>query len=309
MLEHGIPDRDAWPDGVLDAVATFRQGDVVRDLPLFWWADPATAVHDITRRAGELASHERLVGPKDRARYGMVTTQTCDLALEGGGRPKSAWVQLAPVFDATATVGNGEPSHTDAQIDGIKKGQSNSKVWLPNIPEPGVWYADLSFEVTVERGWLSQRERIDGFGDETAREQIGVRLAWLRSRPALDGNFTTHVQGPLVDALRKAKKKRRALFERMHEQILEVAIRPDSRLNMTAVDIVVLHSGVDDEVRTWWEEQLVIAQANAQQCGIAVIGARLVNAEDLSAAEYRNMITMPLNNISPNAAVWGWGEE
>jgi hypothetical protein len=309
MLDPGIPDRDAWPDGVLDAVATFRQGDVVEGLPLFWWADPDNAVHDITKRAATVGTHERVVGPKDRAPYGMVTTQTCDLALEGDGRPKSAWVQLAPVFDATAPVGpNGEPSLSPGQIESLKKGSYNSKVWLANLPTPGVWYAELSFEVTVERGWLSKRQRIDGFADENAREQVGVRLAWLRSRPALDGNFTLHVQTPLVDALRKVKK-RKDLFRRMHDQVLEVAIRPDSRLTMTAVDIVVLHYGVDDDVRIWWEEQLVIARANAQACGIDVIGARLVHAAQMSAAEYRGMITMPLNNISPNAAVWGWGED
>lgn len=306
MLDSGIPDRDAWPEGVLDAVATFHQGDVVEGLPLFWWADPENAVHDLTKRAVAVSAHERVVGPRDRAPYGIVTTQTCDLALEGDGKPKSAWVQLAPVFDATASAGpNGEPSLSPGQIATLKSGLYNSKLWLPNLPPPGVWYAELSFEVTVERGWLSRRERIDGFADENVQEQVGVRLAWLRSRPALDANFTANVQEPLVNELKKVKK-RKGLFARMNDQLLEVAIRPDSRLNMTAVDIVVLHNGVDDEVRTWWEEQLVIARANAQSCGIDIIGARLLHAEQMSAAEYRSMITMPLNNISPNGAVWGW---
>ena len=67
-------------------------------------------------------------------------------------------------------------------------------MFIPPMPEDGFWFVDLTFEVPAERGWLARQERIDGFGDETRREEVGRRLAWLRSLPTLDGRFVAAVQ-------------------------------------------------------------------------------------------------------------------
>lgn len=91
MHDEGIPEREEWPAGVLATVAEFRQGDLVVGLPLFYWADPSVAVHARTRfyfENGELDEGPIEFG--DAAPYGIITTQTCDLAQEGDRKPNSA---------------------------------------------------------------------------------------------------------------------------------------------------------------------------------------------------------------------------
>lgn len=312
MHDEGIPERSEWPDGVIDAVAKFRQGDLVAGLPLFYWADPTTAVHARTRSYAEQGElDEGVVEFGTVAPYGLVTTQTCDLAEEGDGTPKGAWVQLAPVFDAMSPrQGSPDQALIDAgRRGGIKKGRELSRLWIPDLPEEGFWFADLTFEIPVERGWLAKQARIEGFKEETQREEVGCRLAWLRSRPAFDSRFVEAVQGPIIDALHKLAKGDRQTYERMHDQVVEIGVLLSGRLAVGQAELIVLHVGVDAEVQEWWRDLWDRLKQNAMTAGFNLLPLRFEDLGVLPAAEYRRMTRLPLGSMSPNPDSFGESPE
>ena len=314
MHDHGIPDRPGWPDGVLEAVAQFRQGDLVRDLPLFYWADPMTPVHERTRAySAEGTAGPEVVTFAAPAPYGMVTTQTCDLALEGDGPPNTAWVQLAPVFNGLSP----RPENPDLHLlDGgvrnlVRSGRGyQNLLFIPQMPEDGFWFVDLTFEVPAERGWLARQERIDGFGDETRREEVGRRLAWLRSRPALGGRFVAAVQKPIADALRVLRVEEPAVYDEMHEKVLEVGFELTTRLSVSAARLCVIHDGAPEALLDWWRTLWTTTLTpNADTENFTLFPLEVEDVHDLSVANYRRLTRLPLVTISPNPEWFGPGPE
>ena len=235
------------------------------------------------------------------APYGLVTTQTCDLAEEGDTKPKSAWVQLAPVFNAESS----HPVLEDQNLlNGsvrklIRSGRDQVRLWIPNLPENGLWYADLTLEVPVERGWLANRERIVGFQSETDREKVGGRLAWLRSRPAFDDRFVRAIQQPVVHALRGLNREDKQMYERMHVQVSEIGVALNGHLEVAQAELVVLHSDADEDIQAWWLNLWTSLYENAQAEEFNLLPLRVVELTELSAAEYRNLTRLPLASISP----------
>jgi hypothetical protein len=306
--DEGIPRRDDWPGGVIDGVAAFRQGDLIAGLPLFYWADPTVAIHARTlsyAQQGELEAG--VVEFATMAPYGLVTTQTCDLADEGAGTPKSAWVQVAPVFNALSPRPGapGEALLDAGRRGAIQKGRELSRLWIPDLPEDGFWFADLTFEVPVERGWLARQPRIEGFVEEGLREEVGRRLAWLRSRPAFDTRFVKAVQGPIIEALRKLPRSDGAMYERMHDQVVEIGVLLNGRLAIGQAELIVLHIGVDPDIRAWWQTLWDELVQNATAAGFNLLPLRFANLAELAANEYRAMTRLPLAAVSPNPACYG----
>ena len=305
MHDHGIPDRPDWPDGVLDAVAQFRQGDLVRGLPLFYWADPTTPVHDRTRAyAAAGSAAPEIVKFADHAPFGLVTTQTCDLALEGNGKPGSAWVQLAPVFNGMAPHPN-DPNKR--LLPGnvrrfVEAGQGyQSLLFIPDLPDGGFWFADLTFEVPVERGWLAQQPRLDGFGDELKREEVGRRLGWLRSRPALDGRFVAAVQKPTGDALSALRKTNPERYEEMAASVIEIGFVLTTRLEASAARLCVFHAGASEDQLGWWRDlwtTTLFPGAEAQGFTLLPLEVEDIRGS-LPVSEYLKFTRLPLANISP----------
>jgi len=238
------------------------------------------------------------------APFGMVTTQTCDLALEGGGKPTTAWVQLAPVF-------NGEAPHPLDPTKHLLRGDvrklvrdgrgSQNLLYIPDAPDDGFWFADLSFEVPVERGWLARRDRIEGFGDESKREEVGRRLAWLRSRPALDGRFVGAVQVPIVNALRELRKDDTDAYDNMAQVVLEVGFAMNSRLDVGVARLCVFHDGATDEQLEWWRDLWTTElHPGAEAHGFNLLPLQVESIYGpMTIAEYRSFTRLPLTTISP----------
>jgi len=308
MHDHGVPARADWPAGVLGAVAAFRQGDVVADLPLFYLASIDTPVHARSRAYAEHGvTGDELVEFDAPAPYGLVTTQTCDLAQEGDAKPTSAWVQLAPVFNAEAPhpVLEGKRLLDGAARKLVREGRIQHLLWVPDIVDDGLWFADLTFEIPVERGWLARQPRIEGFTGESAREEVGRRLAWLRSRPAFDTRFVRAVQEPVVRALRQLRKNDPEVYDRMHAQVAELGVALTGRLVVGQAELVVLHGGLDADLAEWWHNLWDELYANAGDEGFNLLPLRIVDLGAITARDYRALTRLPLAAVSPNPAWYG----
>jgi hypothetical protein len=306
VIDLGIPGRDEWPAEVLERVACFRQGDLVPNLPLFYWADPALPVFARTRDYGGSPPGIVEMQPGWYFAYGMITTQTCDLADEGDGKPRFAWAQACPVYNAEA------PHPTDASkhvLDGgtrnlIRQGRDHNRMAVPGLGD-GFWVADFRLEVPVERGWLAAQERIVAFPNDADRWEVGRRLAWLRARPAFDSRFVRSVQKPLVNALRALAAADRPRYELMHREVAEVGVMSASHAEMTDVAINVLYDSLSQATKEWWLEQWETWAELAEAEGLNLLPLGFDDLAELSAAEFRAMTRLPLAHISDEPAWYG----
>ena len=194
MIDAGLPaSRQDWPTASL-LLSDWEQGDVLERPPFFYFADPSAAIWELTRVCSGQPEGVLELYEDERPRFGMITTQTCDICEEDSDPPKRPWVSVAPVFEVTES--------------GYKKLVTKCTgprywFWIPGIEEAGVWAADLRVEVPVEKGWLASQTRIVGFPDQESRQKLRERLAWIKGRPAFSSGFNSAVAIPLHVALRE----------------------------------------------------------------------------------------------------------
>jgi hypothetical protein len=304
------PDREHWPPGVLDGLKKFRQGDVVIGLPYFYWGNPAHGVLDLTSSYAD--DGEGIIESALQFDYGMIATQTCDIAEEDSQQPSQPWVHLCPVYNAEAMYQpTGPPPDKVPRLIGggdrklIRQGRLQRYLWLPAIPD-GMWVADLRLLLPVEKGWLVARDRIEPFHNEPDRLKVGRLLAWLHDRPAFDGRFVTTVQQPLSRALGALRRDNSTLFDRLHDQVSEIGVSTDRNIAITTAEVVVLcnkslDAAAERWLRDWWTES---AQAAADE-GLTLLPLRTARLDQMTAAEYRSLTRLPLAAVSPNPAWYG----
>jgi hypothetical protein len=254
-------DRQHWPPGVLEGLKKFRQGDVISGLPYFYWGDPAKAVLDLTSSYTD--EGEGIIESVLKFDYGMIATQTCDVAEEDSQQPSQPWVHLCPVYNAEAThQPDGPPLTKLPKLIGggdrklIRQGRLQRYLWLPAIPD-GLWVADLRLLLPVEKGWLAARDCIKPFHTDAERLRVGRLLAWLHDRPAFDGRFVKTVQQPLSTALGALRREDPAVFDQVYDQVAEIGVSTDRNIAITTAEVVVLcNAPLDVAVRAIREDDV-----------------------------------------------------
>jgi hypothetical protein len=284
MIDRGMPNAaEDWPDGVLESLRAWEQGDVVANPPYFYFADPGRPVLAATAAYANTSDGPEVILPPDDEcpPFGMVTSQTCDIAEEESGHPLRPWVQLAPVLSLTDKGWRRK----------VRKGEGpRFLLWLPGLAGEETWVADLRIEMPVEKGWLASQERIVGFGDETQKREVGKRIAWLRGRPAFSGDFNETIYRPLFDFLDTAPEGEEDAHATLLEGLEEVGLAADSFLNPATVQLVFLSSSALNtqclDLLQKWRDTAVEA---AGESGILLQAIEARTFPSFSAAEYRRL--------------------
>jgi hypothetical protein len=281
MIDKGVPPRDSWPNGLLRKLREWEQGDVVANPPLFYFADPSAAIWEATRAYTDSSSGPEVILPPDEVLppYGMVTTQTCDIAEEESSRPVRPWVQIAPVYPVT--------NWKRKKLEGGK----GPRYWLlvPDLPEDGIWVADLRIEVPIEKSWLAGQIRVEGFENETEKRIVGRRLAWLKGRPAFSRELN-EIQQSLFDALDGMESAELETHETLLDQLEEVVVQVDSYLAPTSVQLVFLTNvPLADDCRRWLSEWRENSVEEASVTGLTLHALDFRTLTSVTAEEYRRM--------------------
>jgi hypothetical protein len=280
MIDRGVPaDRDSWPTGILDALRHWEQGDIVSNPPFLYFADPKRPVWDATRSYSETSAGPEVILPDEELcpRYGMVTTQTCDIAEEDARRPLRPWVQIAPVYEVT-----------DWKKKKLERRSPMYWVLVPDLPGSHPWVADLRIEVPVEKGWLGQQERIEGFHDEGKKRSVGDKVSRLRGRHAFSRELNALVAS-VWDFLQSDGDDTDA-HQRTANAIEEVGLSLDSYLEPTRAQVVFLTTTSLDEdgielLRQWNDGQSRVLH----EAGVTLQAMDVRELDSLSAAEYRRL--------------------
>ena len=178
MIEDGL---DApWPDGVIAATNQYLQGHLIEKPPFFYAANLDAPVWQLSRAAQEdVPTEERSdavveLDADQRPLYGIITSQSCDLAEERPD-PRQPWFLVAPVY----ALPPDSPLKDREYIVAIAP---------PTLPV-GCWVADLRVEFPLEKSMLVGRVPIEAFADEAAAIEFAGLLARRRGRPALASVF------------------------------------------------------------------------------------------------------------------------
>lgn len=299
FIDSGLPEgRDEWPPGLLDHLRLFAQGDVVERPPFLYHAD---LNHPVWRRsldyveAGVQTRNEAVVASETMLpRFGVITTQTCDVTEEDVDQPSKPWVQIAPVYDGASTINSGFRTL-------LKKGRGPRHLFhLPDVPEDGFWVADLRIEVPVEKGWLLDRQPMKALPDAVWRARFTRAIGRVRTRPAFAGSFVETIQRPLVERLRTERQSDPTLFERLDNEVVEALVQLDDSLAPSVVQLVLIsESPISQDARAWfdewWDECVHVAAA----AGIDLLPMDYREFDGLNAAEYRSLHELPLDRVSP----------
>jgi hypothetical protein len=151
-----------WPPEVAQALAPFKQGDLLEKPPFFYGRHPTIELVDAGGPGGtESQVHE--LHPDDAPPYGIITTQTCDLNKQG--TPTQPWFQVSPVY----VVGD------ERILD---------KAYAVELTGPPAdrFVADLRIELPLEKSLLVGREPIPGFATDEEAEAFGRLLGQRRAR-------------------------------------------------------------------------------------------------------------------------------
>lgn len=294
-IDSGLPeDRKDWPAGVLDKMTQFTQGSVVEYPPFFYYADPQRPVWSRTFEYTEGSSGPEVVEVAGdfSPRYGLITTQTCDLVEEAPHRAFRPWVQICPVEDRSdLNSGNRKL---------LEKGHGSLHLlYLPALPD-GFWVADLRIELPIEKGWLANQTALRGFNSEPDQLQVGLRIAKIRSRPAFSKQFVESVQKPLAEKLKAMRTDNRQLLGDINEQVEELAIQTDSLLDPKYVQILLITNGeLSDNVEQWWRAWWDEASEAAFKAGIRLHQLTIRRDSEIRLSEFKRMQFLPLDRVSP----------
>jgi hypothetical protein len=263
VIDEGLD--QPWPQPVRAAVAPFLQGHLIARPPLFYAADLHYPVWRTTRVVagesdGNLGEDFVDLAPEDRPPFGIITTQSCDLAEERP-EPQQPWLAVAPVYAVAE-----ESSLLDreyiftlacASIEGEGEGQA--------------WVADLRVEMPLEKSLLVGRTPIEALIGEEEYIRFANFLARRRGRPALASVFHA-VLSTTTRRLKSEHNAHRTLARRARENVykLMLAIEDGTRLVPVAAKLYVVTDGPrSDETRAWfdlwWNEARIVAEQHGLQ--------------------------------------------
>ncbi|MGI5401485.1 hypothetical protein ACQEVG_38170 [Streptomyces sp. CA-135486] len=285
----GVPERDAWPHGVLHELEKFLQGDVVQAPEFVFYGAPGAPVNAVSVQYATVHTDDMvMIVPEELSPpLAIITTATCDVAEPDVKNPNRPFVQVAPVVNM-------------ADMPGDSKGnvRANKVGYFFHLPalakdEGDLWVADLRYDQPVEKSWLARQERIEALVSEDERNRFGRALAWQRERPAMGRRFIDLVQRPLHEALEKLRKGDKPLFALIDEEAEEWAVRLASRLDPEWVEIVLLSSGqMSEPAREWWQLAVNDLREGAETQGLSILGPRFEDLEQLCVNGFRRLTVL-----------------
>ena len=282
-----------WPEEVLAAASTFRQGDIVARPPFFYAANSEYPVWGFTKETANAGDDRELLEfhEDDRPEFGIITTQSCDLTEEGVAKPKKPWFQVAPLVDARVLDKN--------VVRDVKKGNA---IYLFLIPAPdveGEWVADLRIEVPVEKSWLVGRTPMAGFSSLEEYEQFTRHLGRLRARAAIESGVCTNLVSDLRACLTVSANEDPGVLDGVSRVMLRVI---GERANPSAVQLVVVPPAhlPDDAVKAIFDKWCDGFGKSAFERGVALLP--VAYQAEFTPDEYERLVMLDLDDLSPEDA-------
>lgn len=281
--------RRPWPDNVAEALGRFQQGDLIENPAFFYGVAPGSRIwgpDDDEEEPDEPGNDSSQVDEwhaDDSPKFGILTTQTCDILEQG--EPAQPWVQVSPVYP----LDEDDPDDQERFL---------SKAYIvelsgPDLPE-GRWVADLRIELPLEKTVLIGRNPLAGFATEGEADDFGRRLGVRRARPALADDLVKNVTRLIGKRKRNNKPRAAEVWAELYK--LGLQIEEGSRMKPTAVRLHVISAEEpSDRVKTWFEAWEDRAREKAAEVGITLHTTRHHDARSMDVALADRLIDLEIS--------------
>jgi hypothetical protein len=289
IIDQGIPQQ--WPGEVTTALQAFQQGDIVRNPPFVYFANPRYGIWSLTRSAeiqGDVEEDIFELDPVDGFRFGMIATETCDLIEEGRPHPMHPWLSIAPMYLAEGV--------DVAKLEKIVDGRY---AYLRSVQDEAlgsdIWIVDARILIPVEKSWLVGKDGLRVFNSPEDREYIATFFADRFRRADLSPELHTALIRPLRRWLEHLnQQKYQEILGHVEEVRLAVAGDP---LNPDGAGLIII---VDDKsnvayVSTRWDPKWDNWRQRTEQVSISLIANAYETYDTLSARAYRESIPVDIN--------------
>jgi hypothetical protein len=225
----------------------------------------------------------------ERYDYGIITSQTCDIAATGPGA-RHPVVQVSPLV-LIESLGE--------RAESVRLGVTTDMVVVPNVKPAGAWAADLRISIPVSKGVLLEQTRRGGFKDEEGRISFAESVALKYWRPALHDA----VEVELVKSLEKFVRLARGRGDLWVDDIYQfrIMVTRGTRLRPSEVTILVLTKGGEfepaqrDPLRKWrisFKREFSNACDGADLCPLS-----FERVEQMSLLDYRNSVPLRITEL------------
>jgi len=286
-------------------LAQWKQGDLVRDVPLTWLTAPAK--DPVTGVVNDREGIRPVFDPSLQV-TAIICTQTCDLGATPPGN-LHPFVLLAPLVHESSIPTNADtklarsgkigylvrtlpPPASETQMDkpeadGMAK--DTGQLPSPRSARQEVWFADLRLIFPVSKALLLSREPVHGFADEAASLAFAETLALKFRRAALNEVLSE----ALPQALRKFVQDnghRNQAFAKVEQ--VRLLVLDGHRLSPARATLYVLTDGVTlvDEEREIWTRFQQSTETLFSRQGITLGPMVHADVSRLTAARYRETV-------------------
>ncbi|MFC5729334.1 MULTISPECIES: hypothetical protein [Nocardioides] len=272
-----------WTPEQVAALDDWRQGDLLPCPPLIW-STTATSPDPVT---GQPAQDGGLVPwPSPLPKYGIITSQTCDVCAKGPGE-RAPFVQVSPVVQVADA--------TRDQWNELVAGQIVDRYGLTGKKLRSKWAADLRVSFPVSKAVLLGATPVRGFATPEQAVEFGAHLAHRAGRPALHDFFLDVVQPDIEAAIKASAKKGTGWWSKVEEVRLD--IRGDDLAPKFFRLVVVTSSVLSPDEHDQWIQLGVSFKKRARAQGIK-IGTTVVSPiDDLAARVYRDTVELSVPSL------------
>jgi hypothetical protein len=221
----------------------------------------------------------------DAPKYGVITSQTCDVVTTGPGR-HHPFVQVSPVVNV---------SHLPDRLLQIRAGDIGYLVWLTRPPEVGSWAVDLRVSVPVSKTSLVGQAAVSAFATEGDELLFARRVADKAGRGALHDEL----QGT-ADALRRYLKTAAKAAPTWWEHVDEVRllVTAGTRLHPTSARLLIIEETPRAATeRNVWREFHKAQKKRLRRLGIALEPLLFMDGKKLDVDLYRRSVPLWLPEL------------
>ncbi|MGC4111143.1 MAG: hypothetical protein QM747_12120 [Nocardioides sp.] len=292
----------------------WRQGDLLEAVPIAWAApvgeDPLTGIRSEEALQGRMpmvtwdelaADASGDVATSAGRGWGIITSQTCDVAGSGPGA-RHHTVQVSPVVLGTGRM-------RPERLADARAGTIIELVHVPEVPEEGDWFADLRMSVPVSKAVLVTSTPRRGFTQEQQVIAFAEAVARKSRRPAVHDVVSDQVV-PELSALVKDATADGAVWPDAVEQIRLEVLEGDrlwpSKMRLVVIGYVSLDADQRAALRSWQKDRArALRRATKDPIflpgGIQLMACRFTDLNSIGVVDYRNTVPLGVDGLSGGA--------
>ena len=276
-----------WPPELVESLDRWELAHLVPSPPLFWaqyYGDDLVTNLSVSLDEGE-PGPLTTVQLEAHVPYGIIVSQTCDVAARGPG-VRHPTVQVCPVVQVDEINAN--------RLAAIARFDVGDRALLQPPDLEGRFIADLRISVPLSKGALAKFEPMRAFAEENDVLAFADHLARKIDRPALHDFLSGDVRAEIRTQIR-AERGDPSWYTKVEE--VRVLTTPTRLQPVHAQLLVVAQSSLSPEERTRWHNLSESLVRRGRSHTIELRSPWHETSDELRASVYRRSVALDIPEL------------